>query len=649
MEETSESRDTPGSDAPPSSAELSRVPHDHPYLASDAGLIRHLSPIDELPVSYQGVVARRGAILVIPPGDRLSVEADEGELVHYLLGGSIGIEARGRPRLRLDGTDAAAQAPVDPGVRPFRLRALGAEPARIFRIERSVLDRQLALAAQGRPAGELDVAELNGDASDDWVSRTLRNGVLAALPPERILQVLLRATEMAVSAGQVIITQGMPGDYYYLVKSGRARVERRVDRAGMVHLAEIGPGDGVGEEALVADGLRNATVTMLTDGVLLRLERSDFHALVRDPLLTPLTRARADGMLAIGARWLDVRYEDDYAQWHLDDALNLPLPLIRLQYHRLDPEAHYVVYSEAPEVSAVAALLLRLRGIEASHVDAPIVPPVPPDPPAAMEPAAAQPQETTMSNDAFPSVLDIEEDAAARAPERPEHYADTYTGQSLAQLVEEIHSSGIAPGTAEPAPVQTEEPPAISLDSTVFRVDRLDDDEFDVSSMAVPGSAPTNAADDAVTRLLGEFEQRLRNEIDAVREAERARFEARFATRVGQMRKRAEEVVREKLVQARARDRERLAERERELDDYHARLAALANRVTHQKARIQEARNALAEKLAAVESLHHELNSLGQSVTRQLDELDSLTVAEAPRTSAPRETELDQDRPPGIS
>ena len=173
-----------------------------------------------------------------------------------------------------------------------------------------------------------------------------------------------------------------------------------------------------------------------------------------------------------------------------------------------------------------------------------------------------------------------------------------------------------------------------------------DDDEVDEPT--APGDATLAAASahDGIGQLMAEFEQRLRGEVEAARRAERARHEQRFAERGALMRSRAEEVVREKLTQARARDRERLAQRERELDDFHARLAGRANRVTHQKARIQEARNALAEKLAAVESLHRELSTLGQSMTRQLDELDSLTTAEPVPAANAAQTELDTD-PPG--
>lgn len=624
------------------------VPPDHPYLSSDAGLIRRLSPIDELPASYQRDIAQHGDFLILAAGEQLVVDEAEADFDHYLLAGTVGIEARGRPRLRMSSTEDAATAAIDPGTRPFRVHALGEDGAQLFRVARQVIERQFALSAQGRPAGELDVTELDGQhQSDDWVSRTLRNGVLAALPPERILQVLMRAGEMPVSAGQVIIDQGAPGDFYYLIKEGHARVARRIDRAGLVHLAEFGPGDGFGEEALVADNARNASVTMTTDGVLLKLDRADFRELVRDPLLTPLSRPQAEERIAHGALWLDVRYPGDFARWHLDDAVNLPLPLVRLQYHRLDANARYVTYGTDVSDSAVAALLLRLRGLDASHLDEAVIAPaafgeLTPDA------AIARNQEENMSDHAPPSMFD-DMRTAASTPESPEHYADTYTGQSLAQLVEEIHSSGIAPATTIPAdaPAPSDDPPRIDLDGTVFRVDSLhDDDEVDEPTAPPDATLAAAPAHDAIGQLMAEFEQRLRGEVEAARRAERARHEQRFAERVALMRSRAEEVVREKLTQARARDRERLAQRERELDDFHARLAGLANRVTHQKARIQEARNALAEKLAAVESLHRELSTLGQSMTRQLDELDSLTTAEPVPAANAAQTELDTD-PPG--
>ena len=342
-----------------------------------------------------------------------------------------------------------------------------------------------------------------------------------------------------------------------------------------------------------------------------------------------------------GARWLDARYEREFARGHLDGAVNLPLPLLRLQYGRLDPDANYIVYSDDPACSAVAAFLLRARGVDARYVnnvvDVPRFDERPVSSTSSVTPPAHPLQESTMYNDA-PSVLTGPEDLAASTPEAPEHYADTYTGQSLAKLVEEIHTSGII-ATDENAldnAVIADEAPRIALDDTLFRLHNDDPDDTIAEPAPVPIAAP--AADDsagtvdALTQALSDFEHRMRAQLETVRLEERARHERRFAERVGLMQKRAEELLREKLLQARARDRERLAERERHLDEMHARLAGLANKVTHQKARIQEARRQIADKLAAVESMHRELNNLGRSMTEQIDDLEGLIPYDASRT-----------------
>ena len=52
-----------------------------------------------------------------------------------------------------------------------------------------------------------------------------------------------------------------------------------------IKLAELGVGETFGEEALIAEAKRNATVTMLTDGVLMRLNKQDFRDLMHEPLL----------------------------------------------------------------------------------------------------------------------------------------------------------------------------------------------------------------------------------------------------------------------------------------------------------------------------------------------------------------------------
>ena len=64
-------------------------------------------------------------------------------------------------------------------------------------------------------------------------------------------------------------------------------------------LAELKAGDAFGEEALIVEGVRNATVTMKSDGVLLRLNKEDFIELLREPLLRRLSWQQANGVLPV--------------------------------------------------------------------------------------------------------------------------------------------------------------------------------------------------------------------------------------------------------------------------------------------------------------------------------------------------------------
>ena len=139
----------------------------------------------------------------------------------------------------------------------------------------------------------------------------LRNGVFALLPPARIAELLARFERIDAKRGDVLIREGDEGDYYYVIESGRCRVERVVGGVS-VALAELKSGDAFGEEALASDARRNATVSLATDGRLLRLGKKDFKELLGEPLLQRLSYAEGLERVARGAAWLDVRYPSEY-------------------------------------------------------------------------------------------------------------------------------------------------------------------------------------------------------------------------------------------------------------------------------------------------------------------------------------------------
>jgi rhodanese-related sulfurtransferase len=161
----------------------------------------------------------------------------------------------------------------------------------------------------------------------------------------------------------VVIREGDEGDYYYVVESGRFQVERLVGGA-KVALAELKSGDAFGEEALVSEAKRNATVTSLGEGDLLRLDRKDFDELLREPLLRRIPFPEASEKVRRGALWLDVRYPSEYQYDKLPGAINVPLAEVRNMFAVLDRSREYVVYCQSGRRSAAAAFLFAQRGFK---------------------------------------------------------------------------------------------------------------------------------------------------------------------------------------------------------------------------------------------------------------------------------------------
>jgi rhodanese-related sulfurtransferase len=208
--------------------------------------------------------------------------------------------------------------------------------------------------------------------SADWRTMTgifdvrkLASGAFASLPAAHIESLLASFERRVVRAGEIIVRQDEPGDCYYVIERGRALVTREVAGACM-ELAELKAGDAFGEEALVAETSRNATVTMKTDGELLRLEGTSFVRLLREPLLQRIDAREARRRIAAGACWLDVRFPAEYRQDGLPGALNIPLNELRDALPGLNRENEYIVYCQTGRRSSAAAFLLSQRGLRAS-------------------------------------------------------------------------------------------------------------------------------------------------------------------------------------------------------------------------------------------------------------------------------------------
>ena len=208
---------------------------------------------------------------------------------------------------------------------------------------------------------EDSIAKRKGSSEQDgrnWIRRMRHIMAFKNMPPANIKTLLQRMETISVDENEVIIQQGSPGDYYYVLTEGEALVTRTVE------LATLGAGSSFGEEALLSGSKRNASVTMKTSGQLMRLAKENFNELLKEPLLDRVTPDEAQVRVAKGDTWLDVRHVTEFVHSHLQNALNIPLHELRLRMKELDKEQNYICYCGTGRRSSAAAFLLVQNGFK---------------------------------------------------------------------------------------------------------------------------------------------------------------------------------------------------------------------------------------------------------------------------------------------
>ena len=102
--------------------------------------------------------------------------------------------------------------------------------------------------------------------------------LFAGLSKRHLRKIAKVAKTSAFSPGRPIVREGSPGNTFFVILEGRARVVS--EGAASVALAELGQGDFFGELALLDGGPRSATVVATTRVEALRLSRTAFRRLV---------------------------------------------------------------------------------------------------------------------------------------------------------------------------------------------------------------------------------------------------------------------------------------------------------------------------------------------------------------------------------
>lgn len=331
------------------------------YMDFDVALTRTLVPLKDMSESHLRELLRSAEAEVVCAGQTIFARGTYDAQHVYLLHGNVSLVDEHNITSTIKGR--LSLLPIA-HTQPRALTAIAESDCSVLRLDSERVDKLLAWS-QVADYLQLNISRQRDlDEDSDWMMTVLKSNLFFKVPPTNVEDIFSRLTPQLVYAGDVIIRQGELGDQCYFVKEGEAEVWYRTENENKL-LATIGVGRCFGEDALVNEVARNASVVMRTDGVLMRLDKQDFYRLLKEPQVPSLTLENYQAQIAAGAVAVDVRSEEEYTAIHIHGAVNIPLNLLSIKARMLDKQRAYIFYCNTGRRSRAAAHFLARQGYQA--------------------------------------------------------------------------------------------------------------------------------------------------------------------------------------------------------------------------------------------------------------------------------------------
>lgn len=326
----------------------------------DIKLLKTFALLGELSLDKLEELAEKSSVSTIPPNRIVFRQGEKDKRIIFLLSGQLELAKTGNPKTQLirSKTTAATKPIAEDYPRAFSCKTK--TECTFLNIDRDLLE----ILQEDENSGLIEVEELGDDDENAWMVRFLESRAFLQLPTENIQNLLVSLEEIPAKKDEVVIRQGDINEYYYIVQKGSCSVSRRpAPNTPDVQLAILHVGDGFGEEAVITGGKRNASITMLENGTLMRLAKKDFLSLLAKPLIKNINKKTALEKISQGSLLIDVRIHDEFMKHRVEGSVNIPLSMLRVKLDGLNQERDYILLCDDGNRSAAAAFLLAQHGL----------------------------------------------------------------------------------------------------------------------------------------------------------------------------------------------------------------------------------------------------------------------------------------------
>ena len=317
--------------------------------------IRQLIPLSTLPADKFAALCAQVVIESAEDGKILFRRGDGDRNLYYLLDGAVSLQTDGLKIETIKAGSDSARFAIAHQI-PRKVDAIANGKIQFLRLDASKIN-SIQDAANDENESFMMVEEL--EDGDDWMTTLLKSPIFRGLPPANLQKILISLEEVSYQTGEIIIRQGEPGDFYYIIKKGQALISRKpTPNAKDIKLAQLGSLDTFGEDSLLSGEPRNVTITALTDISLLRLGKEQFINLIKNPTIKYIGYQDAMDFMDKGADLIDVRGPDEFKANHLPGSINVPIFSLRMYLKTLNRQHPIVVVCNDGRASETAAFIL---------------------------------------------------------------------------------------------------------------------------------------------------------------------------------------------------------------------------------------------------------------------------------------------------
>ena len=212
----------------------------------------------------------------MPANATLYRSGDNNEFTYYLLSGQLALTDTNGNKTILNSEDSHCRFPVGYD-QSNKYTVQTNTDISYLKINSQTLDVLLTWDQTTTPLIRKPVKDKVENNKFNWMSKILELELFQRIPPANIQAMFLRFENISADKDEIIFEQDSEANFYYVIKSGQAAVYRTDadDNSTPVKIIELGPGEAFGEDGLVANIPRNASIIMLEKGELARLSKTD--------------------------------------------------------------------------------------------------------------------------------------------------------------------------------------------------------------------------------------------------------------------------------------------------------------------------------------------------------------------------------------